>query len=87
MKALYYLESARSIDINGQPIPAKKLKWHNIFGGLVAYEDREMCDIERLVVQENLGFYIIRVKKAGFFKNFFIRYNSKRVGDWVIRKG
>lgn len=84
MKALYYLESAQSININGQPIPAKELKWKLIFGHHVAYEDRNCCDIERMDIQKSLNHFVVRVKKAGLIENIRIRLNAKLVGDWVL---
>ena len=83
MKPLYYLEITKSIDENNQPIPAKSLKW-KIRIPKLAWESREMCNNERMDVQELCKYHIIRVSRANLFKNIIIRI-SNWIGDgWYI---
>lgn len=91
MKHLYYLEFARSVDSNNNPIPAKQLSWKT--HSITAWEDRELCNYERICIQSNLQNHIIRVTKASLLKNVLIRFynwwgESDIQGhtDWIIVK-
>lgn len=83
MKALYYLEFAKSVNEDNQPIPAKKLKWE-VRLPKVAWEDPELCLRERLEVQQDLKHHIIRVVQAGWFKTILIRVSTWFSDDWVV---
>jgi hypothetical protein len=88
MKTLYYHEFAKSIDDNGNPIPAKKLKWKVPKWSRIAFEDPEYCLKVRLENQENLKYHIIRVVQAGRLKSIGIRLNAWlwNGDDWTILK-
>jgi hypothetical protein len=87
MKHLYYLESAKSVNIgdNGVcvPIPAKTLKW-KVRLPKVAWEDPELCLRERLEVMPDLKYHIVRVVQAGWFKTILIRVSTWFSDDWVM---
>ena len=83
MKHLYYLETAQSVDENLNPIPAKSLIWTTRYPK-IAWEDAEMCDRERIGIQKILSHHIIRVVRANWFENLFIRMMQRFSGDWVI---
>ena len=85
MKPLYYLEFAKSVDENHNPIPAKSLKW-KIRYPKVAWEDVVRCDMERITVQQLSSKHILRVAQAGWLHNIFIRVSTWFSDDWVIFK-
>ena len=65
-------------------IPANQFKWRVLPAKQTAYEDRDRCEQERYSFQQNLGMFVVRVKKASLFKNIKIRFNSLFKRDWVI---
>jgi len=87
MKHLYYLESAKSVNIgdNGAliPIPAKVLKWKTRLPKM-AWEDPERCLRARLNILPNLKYHVIRVVCAGWFKSLLIRISSWLSNDWMV---
>lgn len=85
LKPLYYLQYARSIK-NGKIIPAKKLQWGVPSSRHFAYQSKDICDTIRLNLQPSLSEHIVRVRKASFLKNLWIRLDNA-VGDglgWFI---
>jgi hypothetical protein len=82
MKPLYYLEFAQSVDNNDNLIPATSFKWFTPNHIMIAYEDRDLCDHERFAHQGKLTKYVVRVKKASWFKNLKIRLNNG--SDWAV---
>ena len=87
MKPLYYIESALSVNVEKkQNIPAKKLKWKPT-NPKIAWEDAELCNRERIDIQENLFYHIVRVRQAGWLHNIFIRISTWFSDDWVVVKG
>ena len=87
MKHLYYLESARSVDVDNNdtliPIPAKDLKWKVRFPK-VAWEDPELCLIERFEILRDLKYHVVRVVEAGWFKSILIRVSTRFSNDWTV---
>lgn len=79
MKTLYYLEVAKSVDDNGNLIPARKMKYETL--STVAYEEENEAQLERFAMQGNLHRFVVRVKKAGWMKNLMIQANP----CWFIR--
>ena len=84
MKPLYFLEIARSIDIDNQPIPARDLQWRHPKTWKVAYEDFEKCTQDRLDIQGNLNKSVLRVSRAGFLKSLFIRISQISNSGWLV---
>ena len=80
MKPLYYLEFAKSVNDDNQPIPAKELKWFTPDSYKIAYTDPQFCEVNRLEIQPNLNNHIVRVAKAGLFKHISILLNE---GAWL----
>ena len=85
MKPLYYLEFAQSVDNDDNLIPAADFKWFIPKHIMIAYEDRDLCDQERIAHQGKLTKYVVRVKKANKFMNIKIRLNNG--SDWAICEG
>lgn len=86
MKTLYYIEIARSIDDNGKIIPAKKMKWYTPWVHKTAYEDIDTIEEYRYDLQGNLPQRVVRIRKAGWFKNLYIRCFHKTSPWDIIRK-
>ena len=87
MKSLYYLETARSIDENNNPIPAKKMKWAPL--NRVAYENPNRCFKDRIYLQQMLNKIAVRTNVMGWFKNISIRlhnYLNPNTHNWIIFK-
>ena len=85
MKPLYYLKIARSIDKNSCPIPAKSLKWITMIPK-VAWEELDSCNRERMEIQYIIDRYVIKVARAGWMKNIFIRLSNWLTDEWVVFK-
>ena len=84
MKPLYYLEFAQSVDESGNRIPATDFKWFVPKNIMIAYEDRDLCDQERIAHQADLTKYVVRVTKASSLKNISIRSNPT---EWAVCEG
>lgn len=85
MKPLYYLKIAQSMDENDRLIPAKSLKWITRTPK-VAWEELDSCNRERMEIQCVAGRYVIKVARAGWMKNIFIRLSNWLTDEWVVFK-
>ena len=83
MKPLYYLEFAQSVE-NDNIIPAKDMRWQVTPSFKTAWEDPCLCMADRIELQKQLFKWVVRVKKASWFKNICIRLNSLKGNDWIL---
>lgn len=83
MKPLYIIQYATNVNpFTEDLIPVKEFKWKDDYRLRVAYEDRDLCNRDRIDIQTRLSYNVVRVHKVGFFKNLWIRLMDTELFGW-----
>ena len=81
IRNMYILEFAKSVDIFGNPIPAKQLKWKPLREYNIIFNERERAEQSRVDIMNLMSVHICRVRKMGLIKSWVFKNSHK---DWLI---